>query len=158
MAFELKLFGLIFSCTLHYFKGKEEEEKLKIAWRYENQSPKAEEFSGKVTNHHFNLNKTLSQDALTDVLTHWSFDSMSFDIGNVYHGLYNDIRQAVESFKIDPKVPGTNMMRIGISDIGSALLSCPNDGTKALMLFLYRLRALARSQPVSTLPGPAERS
>lgn len=145
MAFESKLFRLIFSCILHYFKGKEEEEKLKIAWRYENQSPKAEEFSGKVTNHHFNLNKTVSQDALTDVLTHWTFDSMSFDIGNVYHGLYNDIRQAVESFKIDPKAPGTNMMRIGISDIGSALLSCPNDGTTALMLFLYRLRALARS-------------
>ena len=121
------------------------KKKLKIAWRYENQSPKAEEFSGKVTNHHFNLNKTVSQDALTDVLTHWSFDSMSFDTGNIYHGLYNDISQAVESFKIDPKAPGTNMMRIGISDIGSALLSCPNDGTTALMLFLYRLRALARS-------------
>ena len=116
---------------------------MKIAWRYEKQSPKSEDFSGRVTNHHFNLNKTLPHDALAENLTQWTFDSLCSD-GNVYHSLYTEINQVANSFKIDPSAPGTNMMRIGISDIGSALLSCSSD-TTALMLFLYRLRTLARS-------------
>ena len=125
--------------------GKEEEEaKLKIAWRYENQSPKTEDLSGKITNHHFNLNKTLAQDTISDSLTHWCFDEMlvNDDISDPYHGLFVKINQAANAFKIDPKSPGKNVLRIGISEIGSALLS---EDTTGLMIFLYRLRALARS-------------
>jgi hypothetical protein len=41
-------------------------DKMKIAWRYENQAPKGNELTtGKPTgNHHFNLNKTLGQEEL----------------------------------------------------------------------------------------------
>ena len=129
-------------CLTIYFSGKGDDQ-LKIAWRYENQSPKNEEFS-KVTNHHFNLNKTISQDALKDVITHWCFEPSLLVEGNSYHNLFGDVESAAKAFRIDPKAPGTNMLRIGISDIGSALLSCSDD-TAPLMLFLYRLRSLARS-------------
>ena len=124
-------------------QGGKENDQLKIAWRYENQTPKNEEFS-KVTNHHFNLNKTISHDALKDVITNWFFEPSLLDEGNYYHRLFADVEQTAKAFKIDPKNPGTNLLRIGISDIGSALLSSSNDDS-SLMLFLYRLRSLARS-------------
>lgn len=123
------------------YEHKAGNDELKIAWRYENQSPKGEELAGKTGNHHFNLNKTIPQESVTNLLKTWCYEP-DLNTRNGYCELYKIIAEAAKPFLIDPKSPGTNMLRISISDIGSLAMS---SDLPELLKFLYRLRILARS-------------
>ena len=125
-----------------------DSDKMTIAWRYEGQSPKGEELlTSKTSNHHFNLNKTISQEALSSLMTSWYYDGPN--VTNAYNDSFLSISRASKPFEIDPKAPGRNILRVGLFDLGNALMhTCEEDGEKELLTFLYRLRALARSHLV----------
>ncbi len=133
------------SITLKQDTGRDDG-KMKIAWRYENQSPKEEELKGS-SNHHFNLNKAMPQEIVSELMSSWSLDASELlEHKNFYDTIFNKVAEATRPFEIDPKVPCSNILRVSISDIGCHLLDGSN--TVQLMTFLYRLRALARSHLV----------
>ena len=121
---------------------EDNETKLKIAWRYENQAPKSEELTSSSTSGHwFNLNKVIKDEELGERLKKWTFKP-DFNVDNHYNKLFKEIEaEAMENFKIDPNA--TNLLRIGIVDvIGSSVMS---DNDNDLLCFLFRLKQLARS-------------
>ena len=122
------------------------DDKMKIAWRYEGQAPKSEELTGKARNHHFNLNKVIPDEELSPLLNKFELKP-SLGNTNEYNELFKTIKKIADEFLINPKAPGSNILRIGLMDLGNALF-CDDENEVALLIFLYRLRALARTHLV----------
>ena len=128
------------------------DDKMKIAWRYEGQAPKSDEILGnKARKHHFNLNKVIPDEDIVPLLTKFDLQP-SLDLNsNGYNDLLKELKTIMQPFVINPKVPASNILRIGISDLGSVLFSDDEKNghqETALSIFLYKLRALARSHLV----------
>ena len=127
-------------------------EQMKIAWRYENQSPSKEEIGNQENrSHHFNLNKTVPASELASILSTWNLTSQLAE-NNAYVDLFKTISYTCADFKIQPGSPPTNVLRIGLFDLGHTLFyeGIDNNETQ-LLTFLYRLRSLARTHFVVIL-------
>ena len=127
-------------------ESQSKSEQMKIAWRYENQSPSKEEIGNQENrSHHFNLNKTIPASELTSILSTWNLTSQLTE-NNAYVDLFKNISNACADFKIQPGSPPTNVLRLGLFDLGHTLF-CDGSGhdETPLFTFLYRLRSLART-------------
>jgi hypothetical protein len=64
-----------------------------------------------------------------------------------YQDLFNHVQKSIEPFVIDPKIPGSKILRIGLFDcIGSILMSSDSQNDfVSLTTFLYKLKSLART-------------
>ena len=134
----------------HTTEQQSGDDKMIIAWRYEGQAPRSDEILGKARKHHFNLNKVIPDEDIVHLLTKFDLQP-SLDLNaNGYNDLFKELKTVVQPFVINPKVPASNILRIGISDLGSVLFSDEKgqDNETALSIFLYKLRALARSHLV----------
>ena len=102
-------------------ESKPKHEQMKIAWRYENQSPSKEEMGTDNTSHHFNLNKTIPASELASGLSMWNLTSQIAE-KSAYVDLFRTISNACVEFKIQPGLLPTNILRIGLFDLGTSLI------------------------------------
>ena len=124
------------------------DEKMKIAWRYEGQAPTSEELNNKSRTHHFNLNKVVPDDQVSNLLHKFILEPRVEVNESRYNDLYNDLKKSLQDFAINPKVPATNILRIGITELGNCLYDSSSEHHENevnFLKFLYKLRALARS-------------
>jgi len=135
---------------------KSEDDKMKIAWRYQNQSNTKEIKNNSVSNSHtFNLLKTVPSDVLEkcDVsvfdLEDGIDDEQSTWKSTLYCKLLKEIQSKVKGsgFFIDPTVKPnhTNILRIGAQSLGSILWGDLKNSSRNLCTFLLSLRAVMRS-------------
>ena len=133
-------------------KGKEDEEKMKIAWRYQGQTNTKGESTTALRSHTFNLLKTVSKEVVEKA------DAMSVNLedlesigegwkGSKYCTLLNSIRARLsQGFMLEGKeVPPGKVLRIGISSLGDLGWGRREDSCVHLCTFLLGLRALLRS-------------
>ena len=134
-------------------KGKGEEEKMKIAWRYQGQTNTKGESAAAIRGHHvFNLLKTVSKEVVENA------DALSINVedlessgkgwkGSKYCALLNSIKARLsQGFMLEGKeVPPNKVLRIGVSSIGDLGWGRREDANVHLSTFLLGLRALLRS-------------
>jgi len=133
-----------------------EADKMKIAWRYQNQSNTKETKNNSVFNTHaFNMLKTVPSEVIdqSDITVFDLEDSL--DDGKMtwkntnYCKLLKDIHNKIKDsgFLIDPKAKPDhkNILRIGVLSLGSLLWGDLKDLSKNLCTFLVSLRAIMRS-------------
>ena len=136
--------------------SKPEDDKMKIAWRYQNQSTTKENFNSSGTNSHsFNLLKTVPTEVLDkcdinvcDVNELLDADESIWQ-NTSYCKLVKEIQEKVTSggFFIDPKAKPDhkNILRIGVQSMGSLLWGDLKYSSRNLCTFLISLRAIMRS-------------
>ena len=134
-------------------KGKEDEEKMKIAWRYQGQTnTKGESSTGAIRGHVFNLLKTVSKEVVENADTS-SINLEDIDSsekgwkGSKYCALLNSIKARLsQGFMLEGKeVPPSKVLRIGVSSLGEIGWGKREDVSDHLSTFLLGLRALLRS-------------
>jgi len=133
-----------------------EEDKMKIAWRYQNQSYTKENKNNSVFNSHtFNLLKTVPCEVLDrsdinvfdleDSLDDENFSWKSTNYCKLLRDIHNKVKNS--GFFIDPnaKPEHKNILRIGAQSLGSLLWGDLKDSSRNLCTFLVSLRAIMRS-------------
>lgn len=146
-----------------------EDNKMKIAWRYQNQSSTKDKFVNPgASDHTFNLLKTVPNEFIdsSDVTESDIDDLVDADSdesvwkNTSYCKLVQHIHRTVQSggFLIDPTVKKEhkNILRIGVQSLGSLLWGNLKYSSRNLCTFLISLRAIIRSCfgiAVITLPS-----
>jgi len=136
--------------------SKTEDDKMKIAWRYQNQSNTKESKNNFIPKSHtFNLLKTVPNEVLdkSDVSVFDLEDNIDGEKstwkGTLYCKLLKEIQSKVteSGFLIDPttKPDYKNILRIGVQSLGSLLWGDLKNSSKNLCTFLISLRAIMRS-------------
>jgi len=133
-------------------KGKEDDEKMKIAWRYQGQTNTKGESVTASRGHVFNLLKTVPKEVVENA------DTSSINLedlessgkgwkGSKYCALLNSIQARLsQGFMLEGKeVPPSKVLRIGISSLGDLGWGRREDASVHLSTFLLGLRALLRS-------------
>lgn len=135
---------------------KTEDDKMKIAWRYQNKNTTKENYNNFGANgHSFNLLKTVSNEVLEkcdikvcDVKELEDADESVWK-NTSYCKLVQEIHEKVKNggFLIDPTVKPEhkNILRIGVQSLGSLLWGDLKYSSKNLCTFLISLRAIMRS-------------
>ena len=77
------------------------------------------------------------------ILSTWCY-TCQLKESNAYVDLFKSILKLSEAFKINPTAPPSNILRLALLDLGNALYS-DDENEVALLTFLFRLRALART-------------
>jgi len=129
-------------------------DKMKIAWRYQNQRNTKENSNNVERNHVFNLLKTVTNETIakSDIT---NIDASNFDWGldnsgwkkTPYCHLVQKVNEKIINgrFNIDPSNPVKNLLRIGIHSLGNLLWGDLDSVSKNLCTFLLSLRAQMRS-------------
>jgi len=134
-----------------------EDDKMKIAWRYQNQNS-TKNFNSSVSNGHtFNLLKTVPNEVIEkcDIKVCDLEDLLDIEAdervwkNTAYCKLIQDIHEKVKSggFLIDPAVKAEykNILRIGGQSLGSLLWGDLQYSSRNMCTFLLSLRAIMRS-------------
>ena len=134
-------------------KGEGDEEKMKIAWRYQGQTnTKGESATANKGHHVFNLLKTVPREVVENA------DTSNINLqdlessgkgwkGSKYCALLNSIKARLsQGFMLESKeVPPNKVLRIGVSSLGDLGWGRREDASVHLSTFLLGLRALLRS-------------
>ncbi|CAG9765522.1 unnamed protein product [Ceutorhynchus assimilis] len=145
-------------------------DKLRIAFRYENVSTKPmDETKNKAIGHHFDISKNISfSDIENSDIFYWTGQRIETELNNnsflnpSYHDLLKSIKNRIkdgEFFLKDDREQKT-ILRIGIHSLGSAMWLPPRKSihghSQDLHMFIFCLRALVRSAhavAVITIPS-----
>ncbi|XP_067000679.1 elongator complex protein 4 [Anabrus simplex] len=135
-----------------FCSGGGPEEKMTIAWRYQNLRSVQSSPGGLQLGHHFDLTRIMPPDMLKDVsITSWNGPAEGNNnmIGIFRNPLYAELLEYVRNkinagqFDFSAIPDKRNLLRVAIHSIGSPLWD-PTSG-EDLLLFFYSLRALMRS-------------
>lgn len=148
-----------------------EDNKMKIAWRYQNQSSTKDKVNNPgASDHTFNLLKTVPNEVIDSCdITEIDIEDLVDADSNMYESVWKNtpycklvkqIHKTVQSggFLIDPAVKKEhkNILRIGIQSLGSLLWGDLKYSSRNLCTFLISLRAIMRlcfGIAVITLPS-----
>ncbi|XP_067937728.1 elongator complex protein 4-like [Watersipora subatra] len=134
-------------------------DELSIAWRYKNQ-PSTQQTPATFGNY-YDITKVMHKDVVSaadvkmfDATYAADVEESSDDLSHPYQRLLQQIQQTIEKEQLSTgdKLP-SNILRVGIASLGSPYWSAD---TKALLRFLFALRALLRKSYATcfiTLPG-----
>ena len=129
-------------------KVRADEEKMKIAWRYQQQQQSSVNLKSSFS-HNFNLGKTMNIDHLSHKTT-WSIPihDDDEDSKNCYRKLLKDVKSECEKNEIfSPVNPGPkSVLRVCIQDLGSPVWTPDEDHRRRSEVtgFLLALRSVVR--------------
>lgn len=129
------------------------EEKMKIAWRYQNIKPGLPSHSRTSFGHYYDLSQTMDSETIKNAnISYWDGSRCQLTESNGhftevgYEQLLELIRDRVEEggFSVHATPERRSILRVGVTSIGSPLWG-PVEDIKDLCHFLYCLRSLMRS-------------
>nr|CAD7456994.1 unnamed protein product [Timema tahoe] len=127
-----------------------QEDKMMIAWRYQNMRTVQSSPTGSHFGHYFDLTKNMPQDVLDQIdISYWSSGRQT-DAAGFCNPAYRDLLTAIQlkislgQFQVSDTPEKRNILRVAIHSLGSPLW-WDNQQRSDLTLFLYCLRSLIRS-------------
>ncbi|XP_030767581.1 elongator complex protein 4 [Sitophilus oryzae] len=140
-------------------KGHEINDKMKIAFRYQNISSAMQSSHIKHIGHHFDLSRTMSfSDLENSDIYYWTGQRIETGTNSFLNPAYNDLLKSVKDkikegkFFLKDNPESKTILRIGIHSLGSPMwLPCRksihsmDSSSQDLNMFIFCLRALVRS-------------
>nr|CAD7409755.1 unnamed protein product [Timema cristinae] len=127
-----------------------QEDKMMIAWRYQNMRTVQSSPTGSHFGHYYDLTKSMPQDVLDQLdISYWN-SSHQTDAAGFCNPAYTDLLTAIQhkislgQFQVSDTPEKRNILRVAIHSLGSPLWRA-NQQRSDLTLFLYCLRSLLRS-------------
>ena len=102
----------------------DDQQRMQIAWRYQNQQPKTPGQTGNPnTKHSFNLQKNISAEKMAGTRTTFWPGSKKVDENVAYHDLFRSIQTELSAaggcYSVSPQIKEKNLLRIGLEQLGS---------------------------------------